>query len=329
MQIDQVRKVFIEYFKRKGHTEVPSSSLVPAGDPSLLFTNAGMVQFKEVFLGHVSRDYRAAVTSQRCLRAGGKHNDLENVGFTARHHTFFEMLGNFSFGDYFKEKAILYAWELITERYGLDQSKLYVTVYHEDDEAYGIWTKQVGLAADRVIRIASNDNFWSMGDTGPCGPCTEIFYDLGEHIAGGLPGTPEEDGDRYMEIWNLVFMQYNRLENGSLEPLPKPAVDTGMGLERISAVLQGVDSNFEIDVFARLIDQIKQVIGHDAEQVALRVIADHLRAICFLIADQVYPSMMRGVGMCCDGLCDAPCALVISRVSASHSYISWCPWLLI
>src|SRR3989339_1041353 len=255
-----IRKRFLTYFADKGHTVVESSGLVPHDDPTLLFVNAGMVQFKRVFMGEDQRDYTRAVTCQRCVRAGGKHNDLENVGYTARHHTFFEMLGNFSFGDYFKRDAINYAWELLTEVYKLPKDKLYVTVYAEDDEAYDIWTKEMGLGADRVIRIGDNkgaryasDNFWMMGDTGPCGPCTEIFYDHGEHIPGGLPGSPEEDGDRYIEIWNNVFMQFNRDEAGVMHPLPKPSVDTGMGLERISAVLQHVHANYEIDLFQALI----------------------------------------------------------------------------
>ena len=290
MNVDQVRQIFIDYFVSKGHECVNSSSLVPGNDRSLLFTNAGMVQFKDVILGNEVRPYRTAVSSQRCLRAGGKHNDLENVGFTARHHTLFEMLGNFSFGAYFKKEAILMAWELITEYYHLDKDRLYVTVYSEDHDAYDIWMKEVGLSAERIIKISTQDNFWSMGDTGPCGPCSEIFYDLGEDVMGGLPGTPDEDGDRYMEIWNLVFMQYNRLESGELIELDQKAVDTGMGLERISAVLQGVRNNFDIDVFQTMIDHIQNQCEFSMQPTGLKVVADHLRAMVFLIADQVYPS---------------------------------------
>lgn len=290
MNVNQVRQIFIDYFVQKGHQLVPSSTLVPATDKSLLFTNAGMVQFKDVILGNENRDYKMAVSAQRCLRAGGKHNDLENVGFTARHHTLFEMLGNFSFGEYFKEEAIVMAWELVTERYLLSKDRLYVTVYAEDQEAYDIWLNVVGLPSDRIIRISTQDNFWSMGDTGPCGPCSEIFYDLGEDVAGGLPGTQEADGDRFMEIWNLVFMQYNRQENGQLVELAQKAVDTGMGIERISAVLQGVKSNFDIDIFQKIISSLKTQCPFQMKPVALKVVADHLRAMVFLIADQVYPS---------------------------------------
>ncbi len=290
MKVDQVRAIFTSYFESKGHRLVPSSSLVPAGDPSLLFTNAGMVQFKDVFLAKKQLDFDRAVSSQRCLRAGGKHNDLDNVGFTARHHTFFEMLGNFSFGSYFKKDAILMAWELITEHYQLPVDKLCVTVYMKDNESYDIWLKEVGLPSEKIIRIDSVDNFWSMGDTGPCGPCTEIFFDHGPSVEGGLPGTDNEDGDRYMEIWNLVFMQYNRLQDGTLEPLPMPAVDTGMGLERMSAVMQNVKNNFQIDTFVYLIDQLKNKVSDKLSDVAMQVIVDHMRAITFLILDQVYPS---------------------------------------
>lgn len=290
MNVNQVRQIFIDYFVQKGHQLVPSSNLVPATDKSLLFTNAGMVQFKDVILGNENRDYKMAVSAQRCLRAGGKHNDLENVGFTARHHTLFEMLGNFSFGEYFKEEAIVMAWELVTERYLLSKDRLYVTVYAEDQEAYDIWLNVVGMPSDRIIRISTQDNFWSMGDTGPCGPCSEIFYDLGEDVAGGLPGTQEADGDRFMEIWNLVFMQYNRQENGQLVELAQKAVDTGMGIERISAVLQGVKSNFDIDIFQKIISSLKTQCPFQMKPVALKVVADHLRAMVFLIADQVYPS---------------------------------------
>jgi alanyl-tRNA synthetase len=297
MKSSEIRQQFLYFFASKGHTIVASSSLVPHEDPTLLFTNAGMNQFKDVFLGFDKRPYTRATTSQKCVRAGGKHNDLENVGYTARHHTFFEMLGNFSFGDYFKRDAISYAWELLTAVFKLPVEKLYVTVYAEDDEAYDIWTKEMGLAPDRVIRIGDNkgaryasDNFWMMGDTGPCGPCTEIFYDHGEHIPGGLPGTPEEDGDRYIEIWNNVFMQFNRDEAGVMHPLPKPSVDTGMGLERISAVLQHVHANYEIDLFVALIAAAaRETRCADLDSPSLKVLADHIRACSFLIADGVIP----------------------------------------
>src|SRR5512135_2154583 len=297
MKAADIRSTFLKFFESKGHQVVASSPVIPGDDPTLLFTNAGMNQFKDVFLGFDKRPYTRAATSQKCIRAGGKHNDLENVGYTARHHTFFEMLGNFSFGDYFKREAIKYAWELLTEVFKLPKDKLYVTVYAEDDEAYDIWTKEMGLTQDRVIRIGDNkgaryasDNFWMMGDTGPCGPCTEIFYDHGEHIPGGLPGTPEEDGDRYIEIWNNVFMQFNRDEAGVMHPLPKPSVDTGMGLERISAVLQGVHSNYEIDLFQALIKAAARETGcKDLDSPSLKVLADHIRACSFLIADGVIP----------------------------------------
>ena len=286
-----IRQAFLDYFQKNQHQVVSSSSLVPADDPTLLFTNAGMNQFKDVFLGSDKRSYNRAVSSQRCVRAGGKHNDLDNVGYTARHHTFFEMLGNFSFGDYFKEDAIRMAWEFLTVTLGLPAEKLLVTVYHEDDEAFAIWHKKIGLAEDKIIRISTSDNFWSMGDTGPCGPCSEIFYDHGEHIWGGKPGTPEEDGDRFIEIWNLVFMQYNRSADGTMEPLPKPSIDTGMGLERISAILQNVHSNYEIDIFQALIKAAAEVVGTtDLSDKSLRVIADHIRSCSFLICDGVMPS---------------------------------------
>jgi alanyl-tRNA synthetase len=286
-----IRNLFLDFFASKGHEVVTSSPLVPANDPTLLFTNAGMVQFKEVFLGQETRKYTRAVTTQRCVRAGGKHNDLENVGYTARHHTFFEMLGNFSFGDYFKREAIQYAWEFLTETLGLPADKLWVTVFEEDDEAAAIWLNEIGVDASRFSRIGAKDNFWSMGDTGPCGPCSEIFYDHGPDIAGGPPGTPEEDGDRYIEIWNLVFMQYNRAADGTLTPLPKPSVDTGMGLERLAAVLQNVHNNYEIDLFQHLIKSIQQLSGtQDSANFSLRVIADHIRSCSFMIADGVQPS---------------------------------------
>ena len=305
MKAADIRKTFLEYFQSKGHTIVASSPVVPGDDPTLLFTNAGMNQFKDVFLGFDKRPYSRATTSQKCIRAGGKHNDLDNVGYTARHHTFFEMLGNFSFGDYFKHDAIQYAWGLLTEEFKLPKEKLWVTVYSEDDEAYDIWNKVVGVPAERIVRIGDNkggrymsDNFWMMGDTGPCGPCTEIFYDHGPEIAGGPPGSPDEDGDRYIEIWNNVFMQYNRTEDGVMHPLPKPSVDTGMGLERIATVLQGKHSNYEIDLFQNLLAAARTAVtaaspageGFDANSPSLKVIADHIRACSFTVADGVIPS---------------------------------------
>ena len=296
----EIRQTFLDFFHSKGHQVVASSSLVPNNDPTLLFTNAGMNQFKDVFLGQDKRSYSRATTSQRCVRAGGKHNDLENVGYTARHHTFFEMLGNFSFGDYFKKEAIAFAWELLTSAawFNLPKERLWVTVYATDDEAYDIWANDIGVPHERIIRIGDNkgsayasDNFWQMGDTGPCGPCSEIFYDHGDHIYGGPPGSPEEDGDRYIEIWNIVFMQFNRQPDGTMLPLPKPSVDTGMGLERISAVLQHVNSNYEIDLFQKLIKAVADVTGAtDLSNKSLRVIADHIRSCAFLIADGVIPS---------------------------------------
>jgi alanyl-tRNA synthetase len=300
MKSAEIREAFLRFFEEKGHTRVASSSLIPANDPTLLFTNAGMNQFKDCFLGLEKRAYTRAATSQKCVRAGGKHNDLENVGYTARHHTFFEMLGNFSFGDYFKRDAINYAWEFLTSDkwLKLPKEKLWVTVYASDDEAYDIWTKEVGVPAERMVRIGDNkgapyasDNFWAMGDTGPCGPCTEIFFDHGDHIWGGPPGSPEEDGDRYIEIWNNVFMQFNRTADGVMHPLPAPSVDTGMGLERISAVLQHVNSNYEIDLFQSLLNAAAQAIGCSNEgQASLKVVADHIRSCGFLIADGVTPS---------------------------------------
>lgn len=291
----ELRHRFLEFFRGKGHTVVPSSPLVPQNDPTLLFTNAGMVQFKDVFLGRDDRPYTRAASAQRCVRAGGKHNDLENVGYTARHHTFFEMLGNFSFGDYFKREAIHYAWEFLTGTLGLPAERLWVTVYATDDEAYDIWLHEIGIPAERIIRIGDkpgggSDNFWQMGDTGPCGPCSEIFYDHGPTVVGGPPGSPEEDGDRYIEIWNLVFMQYERDEQGALHPLPKPSVDTGMGLERLAAVLQGVHSNYDIDLFRRLVQAAGRETGaSDLDNPSLRVLADHVRACAFLITDGVIP----------------------------------------
>jgi alanyl-tRNA synthetase len=297
MKSSEIRRQFLDFFASKGHTPVASSQLIPGNDPTLLFTNAGMVQFKDVFLGRESRPYLRAASSQRCVRAGGKHNDLENVGYTARHHTFFEMLGNFSFGDYFKHDAIRFAWEFLTQTMAIPKEKLWVTVYQDDDEAFAIWSDEIGVPRDRITRIGDkggqkyqSDNFWAMGDAGPCGPCTEIFYDHGPDVAGGPPGTPEEDGDRYIEIWNLVFMQYNRDEAGVMHPLPKPSVDTGMGLERISAVMQGVHSNYEIDLFQALIKAAARETGtEDLDNNSLKVIADHIRACSFLIVDGVIP----------------------------------------
>jgi alanyl-tRNA synthetase len=302
MKVTQIRQNFLKFFESKGHQVVSSSPVVPGDDPTLLFTNAGMNQFKDVFLGFDKRPYKRATTAQKCIRAGGKHNDLDNVGYTARHHTFFEMLGNFSFGDYFKRDAISYAWELLTTVYKLPPEKLWVTVYADDDEAYDIWNKEVGVPAERIVRIGDNkggryasDNFWMMGDTGPCGPCTEIFFDHGEDVAGGPPGSPNEDGDRYIEIWNNVFMQFNRDEDGVMHPLPKPSVDTGMGLERIAAVLQHVHSNYEIDLFVNLLNAAKAAVDDagagqcDANSPSLKVIADHIRACTFTIVDGVIP----------------------------------------
>ena len=299
MKSSEIRKAFLDYFNKQQHEVVDSSSLIPGNDPTVMFTVAGMVQFKDCFLGKEKRSYTRATTSQKCVRAGGKHNDLENVGFTARHHTFFEMLGNFSFGDYFKEDAIKYAWEFLTSEQWMNipKDKLLVTVYHEDTEAYALWNEKMGVPADRIIKIGdkgekyNSDNFWAMGDTGPCGPCTEIFYDHGPEIWGGPPGSPEEDGDRFIEIWNLVFMQYNRTEDGVMEPLPKPSVDTGMGLERISAVLQDVHSNYEIDLFQHLLNAAAKLLNQtDTTQASLRVIADHIRSCAFMISDGITPS---------------------------------------
>jgi alanyl-tRNA synthetase len=287
----EIREAFLAYFESKGHARVPSSSLVPGNDPTLLFTNAGMVQFKDLFLGSEKRAYSRAASSQRCVRAGGKHNDLDNVGYTARHHTFFEMLGNFSFGDYFKRDAIHYAWEFLTGVLALPREKLWITVFKDDDEAEKIWIEEIGVPADRVTRLGEKSNFWAMGDTGPCGPCTEIFYDHGPDVFGGPPGSPDEDGDRYIEIWNLVFMQYERSADGTLTPLPKPSVDTGMGLERIAAVMQHVHSNYEIDIFRVLLEAAQRATGAaDLSSPSLRVIADHIRSCAFLVSDGVMPS---------------------------------------
>jgi alanyl-tRNA synthetase len=291
MSAAEVRRTFLEYFREHGHTIVPSSSLVPGNDPTLLFTNAGMVQFKDVFLGKEKRDYVRAVTSQRCVRAGGKHNDLENVGYTARHHTFFEMLGNFSFGDYFKREAIRLAWDFVTRRLQLDPARLWVTVYRDDDEAAEIWTREIGVDPARVKRMGAESNFWAMGDTGPCGPCSEIFFDHGPEVPGGPPGSAEEEGDRFVEIWNLVFMQYDRAADGTLTPLPKPSVDTGAGLERVAAIMQGVQSNYDIDLFRDLISAAASLTGTtEIDSPSLRVIADHIRSCSFLIVDGVRPS---------------------------------------
>ena len=291
MKTSEIRSKFLSFFEDHGHKVLPSSSLVPANDNTLLFTNAGMVQFKDVFLGNEKTDYARAVTSQRCVRAGGKHNDLENVGYTARHHTFFEMLGNFSFGDYFKREAITFAWDFLTKELGLPKEKLWVTVFEEDDEAASIWLDEIGIKKEQFARIGAKDNFWSMGDVGPCGPCSEIFYDHGDQYWGGPPGTPDEDGDRYIEIWNLVFMQFNRDKSGELTPLPKPSVDTGMGLERISAVMQHVNNNYQIDLFDNLITTICQVVGtKDRTHHSVRVIADHIRSCSFMVVDGVNPS---------------------------------------
>src|SRR3974390_465374 len=278
----ELRGLFLDYFRRQGHAVIASSPLVPGNDPTLLFTNAGMVQFKDVFLGKDERPYKRAVTSQRCVRAGGKHNDLENVGYTARHHTFFEMLGNFSFGDYFKRDAIRYAWQLVTGELGIPKERLWVSVFETDDEAFDLWVREAGVAPERMARMGAKSNFWAMGDTGPCGPCTELFYDHGPGIPGGPPGSPDEDGDRFVEIWNLVFMQYDRAADGTLTPLPKPSVDTGMGLERISAVMQGVHNNYDTDVFQPLIKTVAKLAKiNDLTNTSLRVIADHIRSSAF------------------------------------------------
>src|ERR671926_819605 len=290
---NDIRRLFLDYFKREGHEVVPSSPLVPRNDPTLMFTNAGMVQFKNVFTGQEKRPYKRAATAQKCVRAGGKHNDLDNVGYTARHHTFFEMLGNFSFGDYFKDRAIELAWDLLTREWGLSPDRLTATVYHTDEEAFGLWKRISGLPESRIIRIGTSDNFWAMGDTGPCGPCSEIFFDHGPGIPGGPPGSPDEDGDRFVEIWNLVFMQYEQVDKAARLPLPRPSIDTGMGLERIAAVLQGVHDNYDIDLFRALIGASEALTGTKAEgprRASHKVIADHLRASAFLVADGVMPA---------------------------------------
>ena len=299
MTSNALREAFLKFFEGKGHEVVASSPLVPGNDPTLLFTNAGMVQFKDVFLGDDRRSYSRAASSQRCVRAGGKHNDLENVGYTARHHTFFEMLGNFSFGDYFKREAIQYGWEFLTETLGLPPEKLWVTVFEDDDEAADIWLNEMKIDPARFSRLGEKDNFWAMGDAGPCGPCSEIFYDHGDTVPGGPPGSPDEDGDRFVEIWNLVFMQFDRSADGNLVALPKPSVDTGMGLERIAAVMQGVHSNYDIDLFANLIAAVAKMLGVKKDgSNSLNVIADHIRACSFLIVDGCCRAT-KAVGMCC------------------------------
>ena len=293
MTTGEIRRTFLDYFRKNDHEIVPSSSLVPHNDPTLMFTNSGMVQFKNIFTGMEKRPYVRAASDQKCVRAGGKHNDLDNVGYTVRHHTFFEMLGNWSFGDYFKEKAIYYAWNLVTKEFGLPQEKLTATVYHTDDEAFSLWKKIAGLPDERIIRIPTKDNFWSMGDTGPCGPCSEIFYDHGEHIQGGPPGSPDEDGDRFVEIWNLVFMQNEQLADGRLIDLPHRCIDTGMGLERMGAVMLGTNDNYETEILKGLILAAAGTAGvepYGEFKTSLRIIADHLRSSCFLIADGVLPS---------------------------------------
>ena len=294
--LNEIRSTFLKYFEKNDHKIVESSNLVPNNDPTLMFANSGMVQFKNVFTGLEKRDYQRATTSQKCVRAGGKHNDLENVGYTPRHHTFFEMLGNFSFGDYFKERGIELAWNLITKDFGLDKNRLYVTVFHEDDEAFNFWKKIAGFSDNRIIRIATSDNFWSMGETGPCGPCSEIFYDHGDHLKGGLPGTKDEDGDRFIEIWNLVFMQYERHADGTLTPLPAPCVDTGMGLERLALVMNKCASNYDTDLLKPILDATAQAAGKTYtstdgdDDVSLRVVTDHSRTTAFMIADGILPS---------------------------------------
>jgi alanyl-tRNA synthetase len=318
--VNEIRSAFLEAFAKAGHEVVPSSPLVPRNDPTLMFTNAGMVQFKNVFTGVERRPYSRAVTAQKCVRAGGKHNDLDNVGYTARHHTFFEMLGNFSFGDYFKPLAIELAWNLITKEFGLPVSKLLVTVFSEDDEAFDLWKRIAGLPDSKIIRIPTSDNFWQMGDTGPCGPCSEIFYDHGEHIPGGPPGSAEADGDRFIEIWNLVFMQFEQIRPGERIPLPRPSIDTGMGLERISAVLQGTHDNYATDLFRALIRAIEVETGVEGSSPSHRVIADHLRASSFLVADGVLPGNEgRGSGIRSPGRICSNCMKTRFQISMNRS----------
>ena len=288
MKTSDIRKAFLNFYESKNHTQVESSSLIPVNDDTLLFTNAGMVQFKDLFLGTEKKDYVRAASSQRCIRAGGKHNDLENVGYTLRHHTFFEMLGNFSFGDYFKEEAIEFAWEFLTKELKLPEEKLWISVFREDDDAEKIWREKIGVNPDRIVRLNEEDNFWSMGETGPCGPCSEIYYDHGDHIEGTPPGSDGDEGDRFVEIWNLVFMQFNRNDSGEMTPLPKPSVDTGMGLERIAAVMQGVNSNYETDLFKTLISASQKILKGEGNN-SHKVVADHIRSTSFLIADGITP----------------------------------------
>ena len=326
---NDIRSTFLDYFAHHGHAKVASSPLVPHNDPTLLFTNAGMVQFKNVFTGAETRDYKRAATSQKCVRAGGKHNDLDNVGYTARHHTFFEMLGNFSFGDYFKDLAIELAWNLVTREYGLPKDKLLVTVYSEDDEAFDLWHKIAGLPHEKIIRIPTSDNFWSMGDTGPCGPCSEIFYDHGEHVPGGPPGSPDEDGDRFIEIWNLVFMQFEQVTPDERVNLPKPSIDTGMGLERLAAILQGKHDNYDIDLMRAIIEASAHLTNTDPDDKhthAHKVVADHLRASSFLIADGVMPSNegrgIRSRSIVIDST--ARCATCTSSATPTRCCTGWC-----
>ena len=320
----ELRTSFLDYFAERGHQVVASSPLVPANDPTLLFTNAGMVQFKDVFTGREKRPYRLRASSQRCVRAGGKHNDLDNVGYTARHHTFFEMLGNFSFGDYFKLEAIRYAWDYLNRVLGLPEERLWITVYEDDHEAATIWLGTIGVSAERFSRCGEKDNFWSMGETGPCGPCSEIFYDHGPDVPGGPPGSPDEDGDRFVEIWNLVFMQYDRDAEGRLTPLPHPSVDTGMGLERLAAVMQGTHNNYDIDLFRALIEAAAELTGcADRQSKSLRVIADHIRSSAFLITDGITPGN-EGEATSCGVSSVAPCVTVTSSAVKSPSSIAWC-----
>jgi alanyl-tRNA synthetase len=325
--VSDIRRTFLEYFRSNGHEVVASSPLVPRNDPTLMFTNAGMVQFKNVFTGLEQRPYSRAATSQKCVRAGGKHNDLENVGYTARHHTFFEMLGNFSFGDYFKAEAVELAWNLLTRDFGLSKDKLLVTVFSEDEAAAGYWRKITGFSNSRIIRIPTSDNFWAMGDTGPCGPCSEIFYDHGEDIPGGPPGSPDQDGDRFIEIWNLVFMQYEQVTKDERVNLPKPSIDTGMGLERIAAVLQGKHNNYDIDLFRSLIEAVAHETGVDPDgpqSASHKVIADHLRTTSFLIADGFCPRT-KAAATCCAASCAAPCVMPTFSARRTRWFTSWCP----
>ena len=329
MKSNQIRSLFLQYFNNNKHTIVKSSPLIPANDPTLLFTNAGMVQFKDVLLGHEKLKFNRAVTVQRCVRAGGKHNDLENVGYTARHHTFFEMLGNFSFGDYFKREAIKFAWDFLTVELKLAPEKLWVTVYEKDDEAANIWLNELQVSPERFSRCGEKDNFWAMGNTGPCGPCSEIFYDHGEKIEGGPPGSPLEDGDRYIEIWNLVFMQYNRNAQGELSDLPKPSVDTGMGLERLAAVLQGVHSNYQIDLFQALMKAIAKIVGVDNHELtSIRVIADHIRSCAFMIVDGIIPGNDALFAVQLDMVINYPVSNISFIKLSSHLCNKWAMLIL-